>query len=64
LTAELRFTEKYLSHFQLFEDILTEGIERKAFKRVDVHITSFGVSIRAAAHASVYFAIPWAGKEW
>ena len=43
MTAELRFTEKYLSHFQLFEDILTEGIERKAFKRVDVHITSFAI---------------------
>jgi hypothetical protein len=60
LAAELRFTENCFSHFQPFEDILTEDIGRKAFKRVDVHLTSFGVSIRAAAHASVYFAIPWA----
>jgi TetR/AcrR family fatty acid metabolism transcriptional regulator len=41
--AELRFTKKYLTHFYLFEGILTEGIERNVFKNVNVNITSSAI---------------------
>ncbi len=41
--AELRFTKKYLAHFCLFEGILAEGIEQKAFKSVDARLVSFAI---------------------
>jgi AcrR family transcriptional regulator len=41
---ELRFMKKYLSHLSLFEDILAEGIERRAFRQVDVRVTSFAIA--------------------
>jgi AcrR family transcriptional regulator len=48
---ELRFEEKYLSHFLLFEGILADGVERRIFKRVDARIASFAITgMILAAH--------------
>jgi AcrR family transcriptional regulator len=54
---ELRFAERLLPHFSLFESILADGIERRTFRRVDVRVASFAITgmILAAhrAHLSI-----------
>ncbi|MCX5752500.1 MAG: TetR/AcrR family transcriptional regulator [Candidatus Krumholzibacteria bacterium] len=48
---ELRFAERLLSHFSLFERILADGVERKTFRRVDVRMASFAITgMILAAH--------------
>jgi AcrR family transcriptional regulator len=48
---ELRFAERFLSHFSLFEGILADGVERKTFRRVDVRGASFAITgMILAAH--------------
>ena len=48
---ELRFTQRYLSHFSLFEGILADGVGRKAFRSVDVRIASYAITgMILAAH--------------
>jgi AcrR family transcriptional regulator len=41
---ELRFAERFLSHFSLFEGILADGVERRTFGRVDVRVASFAIT--------------------
>ncbi len=48
---ELRFAERFLSHFSLFEDIIADGVERRTFRRVDVRVASFAITgMILAAH--------------
>ena len=48
---ELRFTERLLAHFSLFEGILADGVERRMFRRVDVRVASFAITgMILAAH--------------
>ena len=41
---ELRFAERFLSHFSLFEGILADGVERRTFRRLDVRVASFAIT--------------------
>lgn len=43
-TQELRFPERFLSHYSLFEGALAEGVERRAFRPVDVRVASFAIT--------------------
>ena len=48
---ELRFPERLLAHFSLFEGILARGVERKSFRRIDVRVVSFAITgMILAAH--------------
>lgn len=48
---ELRFAERFLWHYSLFEGILADGVERRTFRRVDVRIASFAITgMILAAH--------------
>ena len=48
---ELRFPERFFSHFSLFEGILADGVERRTFRRVDVRVASFAITgMILAAH--------------
>jgi AcrR family transcriptional regulator len=51
---ELRFAERLLAHFSLFEGILADGIERRKFARVDIRVASFAITgMILAAHRAL-----------
>ncbi len=41
---EMRFADRYVAPFSLFEPALAEGIARGAFRPVDVRVTSFAIT--------------------
>jgi AcrR family transcriptional regulator len=41
---ELRFAERYLAQFSLFEPVLADGIARGSFRPVDVRVASFAIT--------------------
>jgi TetR/AcrR family fatty acid metabolism transcriptional regulator len=48
--TELRSMKRHIAHLSLFEGILTEGIERGAFRRIDVRVGSFAIAGIIHAH--------------
>jgi|WetSurMetagenome_2_1015567.scaffolds.fasta_scaffold134648_2 AcrR family transcriptional regulator len=48
---ELRFAERFLSPFSLFEGVIFDGVERGTFRSVDVRVASFAITgMILAAH--------------
>jgi len=41
---EIRFAERFLAHYTLFERIIMDGIERKAFRNVNARAASFAIA--------------------